>query len=70
MLYLPHVPSAGLHCTPVTLMTAQKQMIRIDTAESEITPFVISHILLPFHKPGAYITHNATEPLGETLQEI
>lgn len=38
----------------------QKQIIKIDAAESETSPFFIPHILLPFTKHGAYITHNAT----------
>ena len=40
-------------------------MIQIDSAEQEIKPFSIASIILIFSKPGAHVTHNATQPLRD-----
>lgn len=63
----PGFKKQSLHCTPVRLLQPSrivwKQMIKLDTAESDMLPFS------SFSKPRADITQHATKPLSDIIED-
>ena len=65
---LPMMPPMNILKVMLSLFdkswTDLKQMIKIDIADPEISPFLLHEIFFFFKKPCSYISHNSTLPMS------